>query len=76
MPPAAIVVVESNGQLGVVVSSAGYKQDIQSFGDASDKFAQLRPITYRCKAEPETAHYGLNAEEGDKAMPGLGGPRR
>ena len=65
------MVVSSSGRLGVVASSARYKTDIHSLGDASDKLAQLRPVSYRYKAEPEATHYGLIAEEVDKVMPEL-----
>jgi len=71
----ATVVVKSNGQLGVVASSARYKQDIAPLGGAAsgvaEKLARLRPVSYRYKAEPEATHYGLIAEEVDKVMPEL-----
>jgi hypothetical protein len=67
----ATVVVKSNGQLGVVASSARYKQDIKPLGSAVEKLAQLRPISYRYKTEPEATHYGLIAEEVDRVMPEL-----
>lgn len=72
----AHVVVRANGQLGVVVSSARYKQDIKALDDigANDmagKLAQLRPVSYRYKAEPDAMHYGLIAEEVATAMPEL-----
>jgi hypothetical protein len=67
----ATVVVRSTGQLGVVASSARYKQDIHPLGDASGKLAQLRSVSYRYKAEPEATHYGLIAEEVDTVMPEL-----
>jgi len=65
----AAVVVKSNGQLGVVASSACYKQDIRTLSDASSKLAQLRPVSYRYKTEPQATHYGLIAEEVDKVIP-------
>jgi hypothetical protein len=67
----ASVVVSASGQLGVVASSARYKTNIMSLGDASDKLAQLRPVSYEYKAEPGATHYGLIAEEVDKVMPEL-----
>lgn len=67
----ATVVVRSNGQLGVVASSARYKQDIHSLDDASDRLARLRPVSFRYKSEPQATHYGLIAEEVDKVMPEL-----
>ncbi|WP_237155065.1 tail fiber domain-containing protein [Oryzibacter oryziterrae] len=67
----ASVVVNSAGQLGVVASSARYKTDIITLGDLADKLAQLRPVSYRYKAEPTATHYGLIAEEVEKVMPEL-----
>ena len=71
----ATVVVKSNGQLGVVASSARYKQDIKPLaggsGGTAEKLARLRPVSYRYKTEPEATHYGLIAEEVDKVMPEL-----
>jgi trimeric autotransporter adhesin len=71
----ATVVVRSNGQLGVVASSARYKQDIKPLagatGDVADKLRQLRPVSYRYRAEPQATHYGLIAEEVDRVMPEL-----
>jgi hypothetical protein len=67
----ATVVVKANGQLGVVASSARYKTDIHDVADASDKLAQLRPVSYQYKTEPGVTHFGLIAEEVDKVMPEL-----
>jgi hypothetical protein len=68
----ATVVVRAGGQLGIVASSARYKQDIRGLGDgASAKLAQLRPVSYRYKSEPGVAHYGVIAEEVDRVMPEL-----
>jgi hypothetical protein len=67
----ASVVIKPNGQLGVIASSARYKQDIRTLSDASSKLARLRPVSYRYKTEPEATHYGLIAEEVDKVMPEL-----
>jgi hypothetical protein len=65
----ATVVIKSNGRLGVVASSARYKMDIKPLDDAAGKLAQLRPVSYRYKAEPDATHYGLIAEEVDAVMP-------
>jgi hypothetical protein len=68
----ATVVVRSDGQLGVVASSARYKRDIHPLGDdAPGKLAQLRPVSFRYKTEPQATHYGLIAEEVDQVMPEL-----
>jgi len=71
----ATVVVNSAGQLGVVTSSARYKKDIKPLAGASanvaEKLAQLRPVSFRYKSEPEATHYGLIAEAVEKVMPEL-----
>jgi hypothetical protein len=67
----ATVVVRANGQLGVVASSARYKTDIRDLTDASDKLAQLHPVSYQYKTEPGVTHFGLIAEEVDRVMPEL-----
>jgi len=66
------VVVNSSGQLGVVVSSERFKTDIQSMGSASDKLQQLRPVTFHLKTDPQgNLQYGLIAEEVAKVYPDL-----
>jgi hypothetical protein len=71
----ATVVVRPNGQLGVVASSARYKQDIEPLGSVArgmaEKLAQLRPVSFRYTGEPEATHYGLIAEEVDRVIPEL-----
>jgi hypothetical protein len=66
------VVVNSNGQLGMVVSSERYKTDIASLGTRSEKLSQLRPVSFHLKSDPNgTVQYGLIAEEVDKVYPEL-----
>jgi hypothetical protein len=67
----ATVVIKSNGRLGVVASSARYKQNIEPLNDTSGKLAQLRPVSYEYKTEPGVKHFGLVAEEVDAVMPEL-----
>jgi hypothetical protein len=67
----ATVVVRATGQLGVVASSARYKQDIKPLDEMASRLTQLRPVSYRYKAEPQATHYGLIAEEVAAAMPEL-----
>ena len=70
----ATVVIRANGQLGVVKSSARYKQDVKPLnasGELTEKLARLRPVSFRYKTEPNPTHYGLIAEEVDKVMPEL-----
>ena len=64
--------ITSTGQLGVLFSSARYKQDIQPMGEQSAKVQQLRPVTFHYKEEPTgPLQYGLIAEEVAKVYPEL-----
>jgi hypothetical protein len=69
------VVIDSNGQLGTINSSARFKKDIQDMADASHKLLQLRPVTYRYKEADDNGanpiEYGLIAEEVAKVYPDL-----
>jgi hypothetical protein len=73
--PSTSVVVNSSGQLGVVLSSRRYKQDIRDMGGASNKLMQLRPVTFQYRSEyvggDQTLQYGLIAEEVAKVYPDL-----
>jgi trimeric autotransporter adhesin len=66
----ATVVVTASGQLGVVASSARYKDDIGDLGDESARLQQLWAVRYHYKADPTaTQQYGLIAEEVAKVYP-------
>jgi hypothetical protein len=69
------VLVNSSGQLGVLLSSERYKKEIQDMGNASDALMRLRPVTFRYKRAAEDGskplHYGLIAEEVAKVYPQL-----
>lgn len=69
------VLVNSSGQLGVLLSSQRYKEDIHDMGRASDALMQLRPVTFRYKHAAEDGrkplNYGLIAEEVAKIYPEL-----
>ena len=68
----AVVYVTAGGQLGVLASSERYKTAINSLGTTSEKLAQLRPVSFHLKTEPNgTVQYGLIAEEVDKVYPEL-----
>jgi trimeric autotransporter adhesin len=67
-----VVEVNSNGQLGIAMSSARYKHDIHDMGNASAGLMKLRPVTFRYKSDPSyTLQYGLVAEEVAKVYPAL-----
>jgi hypothetical protein len=69
------VVINSQGQLGINLSSRRYKEDIQSMGDSSRGLMDLRPVTFRYKkaaldgSKPQ--QYGLIAEEVADVYPDL-----
>ena len=64
--------VSSAGRLGMVMSSARFKRDIQDMGSRSGGLLKLRPVTFRYKNDPSGAlQYGLVAEEVAKVYPEL-----
>jgi hypothetical protein len=68
------VIVNSNGQLGTVLSSARFKTAIKPMDNASEAILALKPVTFRYKEEldPDTIpQFGLVAEEVDKVNPDL-----
>jgi hypothetical protein len=71
----APVVVNSSGQLGVVLSSRRFKEDIKDMGDASSGLLRLRPVTFRYKQPYDDGSkpidYGLIAEEVAQVYPEL-----
>jgi hypothetical protein len=68
----AAVYVSSSGRLGVLASSERYKTAVASMGARTDNLAQLRPVTFHLKSEPQgPLQYGLIAEEVAKIYPEL-----
>jgi len=68
------VVVNTNGQLGVMTSSARYKEAIKPMAKASDALLALQPVTFRYKKDldPEAIpQFGLIAEQVAKVDPDL-----
>jgi hypothetical protein len=66
------VVIDSNGQLGTVASSERFKTAIAPMGSNTAKLQQLRPVTFKYKADAQgTPRYGLIAEEVAKVYPEL-----
>ena len=66
------VIVNATGQLGTVMSSARYKEQIQDMTDQGDKLLRLRPVTFRYKADASgQQQYGLIAEEVAQVYPEL-----
>lgn len=67
------VVIDSNGQLGTISSSARYKSEIENIGAASSILFDLRPVTFRYREHGAGAplQYGLIAEEVAEVAPDL-----
>jgi hypothetical protein len=66
------VMVNSSGQLGVVVSSERFKTDIAPMGSDTAKLQALRPVKFHLKTDPQgVVQYGLIAEEVAKVYPEL-----
>jgi uncharacterized coiled-coil protein SlyX len=68
------VVVDVNGHLGTVTSSARFKDEIKPMDKASEAILALQPVTFRYKHEldPEgIPQFGLVAEQVEKVNPDL-----
>jgi len=66
------VVVNASGRLGIVMSSARYKHDVHSMGEASEGLARLRPVAFRYNDDNQgLRQYGLIAEEVEQVYPEL-----
>ncbi len=67
------VYVTASGQLGTVLSSRRFKDQITDMGDSSSKLLQLRPVNFFYKPQYDdgshTLQYGLIAEEVAKVYP-------
>jgi hypothetical protein len=63
------VVIDTNGHLGTLTSSAGYKEAIQPMDKSSEAILALKPVTFRYKHELDPIgipQFGLVAEEVEK----------
>ena len=68
------VIIDTDGHLGTVVSSARFKEAIKPMDKASEAILALKPVTFRYKQEldPEgIPQFGLVAEEVEKVNPDL-----
>jgi hypothetical protein len=66
------VVIDANGQLGTLLSSARYKRNIDPMGARSEGLLKLRPVTFVYKQDKQGARqYGLIAEEVAAVYPEL-----
>lgn len=69
----APVLVSTSDQLGVTVSSAEFKENIQDMGDDSSPIMDLRPVTFEWKDKKNSSErqFGLIAEEVAEKFPHL-----
>jgi hypothetical protein len=68
------VIIDANGQLGTIASSARFKDEIKPMDKASDAILALKPVTFRYKKELDPdriPQFGLVAEEVEKVTPDL-----
>jgi hypothetical protein len=74
VPDGVRVVVGSQGQLGTIVSSAAFKDDVKPMDKASEAILSLQPVSFRYKKEIDPKgirQFGLVAEEVEKVDPDL-----
>jgi hypothetical protein len=66
------VVVDENGQLGTVASSARFKKKIKPMDKTSEAILALKPVSFQYRSDTKgTPQYGLIAEEVAKVNPDL-----
>ena len=68
------VIINTQGQLGTVVSSARFKEAIKPMEKASEAILALKPVTFRYKHDLDPAgipQFGLVAEDVQKINPDL-----
>ena len=73
-PPswATPVVVDGNGQLGTVASSARFKKNIKPMDKTSEAILALKPVSFQYRSDSKgTPQFGLIAEEVAKVNPDL-----
>jgi hypothetical protein len=69
---AAVLINTTTGQLGTVVSSQRYKDNIVPMGSESDFIHQLKPSTFTFKCDSKKIkQYGLIAEQVEEVAPQL-----
>jgi hypothetical protein len=74
VPGGVGVIVDSNGQLGTVVSSARFKELVKPMDKTSEAILALKPVTFRYKHELDPngiPQFGLVAEDVEKVNPDL-----
>jgi len=74
VPGGVGVIIDRDGHLGTVVSSARFKEKIQPMDKASEAVLALKPVTFRYKHGLDPAgipQFGLVAEQVEKVDPDL-----
>jgi hypothetical protein len=74
VPDGVGVIIDNNGKLGTIVSSARYKEGIKPMDKASEAILTLKPVTFRYKQELDPKgipQFGLVAEDVAKIDPDL-----
>ena len=74
VPGGVTVIVDANGNLGTVMSSRRFKEQIQPMDKASEVILGLQPVSFRYKHELDPQgipQFGLVAEEVEKLNPDL-----
>ena len=74
VPTGVAVIIDTDGHLGTVVSSARFKEAIKPMDKTSEAILALQPVTFQYKKEldPEAIpQFGLVAEEVEKVNPDL-----
>ncbi len=73
-PSGVGVYINTDGQLGMLTSSARFKTEITPMNRASEAILALKPVTFRYKKEIDpagTSQFGLVAEDMEKVNPDL-----
>src|SRR5262249_33748171 len=70
---ATVIIDTTTGQLGIPLSSARYKQDIEAMANRSEGLLKIRPVTFVYKDDASAAprRFGLIAEEVAAVYPEL-----
>jgi hypothetical protein len=74
VPAGTAVMVDGNGHLGTMSSSARYKREIKPMDEVSEAILQLKPVNFRYRHDLDPAgipQFGLVAEEVEKVNPDL-----
>jgi hypothetical protein len=69
-----MVIVNANGRLGTITSSARFKDAMKPMDKASEVILALKPVTFRYKHDLDpngVPQFGLVAEEVEKVNPAL-----